>query len=352
MHSGYVIFFCLLSAFILPIRVVGQKDAGVERGSSTLRFVFYNVENLFEPGNDPGVADDDFTPEGKYRWDYGKYHKKIVNIAKTLIAIGGWDAPDLIGLAEIENWQVLYDLVTNTPLHHYRYGIIHENSPDRRGIDTGVLYRPEKLKELSHRVIPYPSGDTLRTSRDILYIQFLLAERDTIHLFVNHWPSRLGGEDQTESRRNAPAKQLKAITDSLFNRNQEARIIIMGDFNDSPEDRSVSEILGVRDDGQISPSPGLNNLMYPYKGSGKGTIYHSGVVPGWDLFDQVMVSAALLSGVKLTVRFKRAYIFESPWLLDSYGKPNRSFRGPVYTGGYSDHLPVYFDLVNGTTNAK
>jgi len=345
-----VLFFVCIF-FIGGITALAQKENNAlfdpaERGKDGLRMVFYNVENLFEPGNDPGVEDDPFTPEGDYQWHYGKYKKKSVNIAKTILAIGGWEAPDLIGLAEIENWQVLYDLVKHTPLNSYDYRIVHENSPDVRGIDTGVLYRPEKLEELSHQVIPYVTGKNIRASRDILYIRFLTSESDTLHVFVNHWPSRYGGKDQTSGRRKQAAIQLREVTDSLFSINAESKIVIMGDFNDEPDDDNLEEALGVINNGAIGFTPGLYNLMYPYAGSSMGTIYHTDISGSWFLFDQIIVSTALLRETGLTVIHRRAFIFMSPWLLDAdTGRPYRSFKGPVFTGGYSDHLPVYFDLV-------
>ncbi len=348
-----VIFLCLLSAVHFLSVAQEEKWSVSERRPGALRFVFYNVENLFEPGNDPGVADDAFTPEGMYQWNYGKYYKKTLNIAKTLIAVGGWEPPDFIGLAEIENWQVLYDLATKTPLSRYGYRIVHENSPDMRGIDNGVLYRPESLNELSHSAIPYnPEADNEHRSRDILYIRFLYGEHDTLHVFVNHWPSRVGGKDQSSMRRNRAASRLKAVTDSLLETNKRAKIVILGDFNDEPDDESLAKILGVASDIEKLPSPGLYNLMYPYKGTGRGTLYHSDVAGGWNIFDQAIVAAVLLKGTGLKVYSGRAYIFEGPWLLDVNGRPRRSFKGPVFTGGYSDHLPVYFDLVAGEVSVK
>ncbi len=349
-----IIFYCLLGAVQVLSHARAREMAAPERKPGTLRIVFYNVENLFEPGNDPGVADDEFTPDGRYQWNYGKYKKKILNIAKTLIALGGWEAPDLVGLAEIENWQVLYDLSTKTPLNRYQYRIIHENSPDVRGIDTGVLYIPEKLEELSHRAIQWGSkAGNDHASRDILYIRFLCrGSGDTLHVFVNHWPSRLGGKDQSSARRNQAARQLKEVTDSLFDRNKTAKIVVLGDFNDEPDDESIAKILDAAGDAEGARLTGLYNLMYPYKGTGKGTLYHQSVSGGWNIFDQVIVSDALLNGSGLSVNFKRAYIFDSPWLLDVNGKPYRSFRGPVFTGGYSDHLPVYIDLAVGKLSVK
>jgi len=347
----FQIMFFLYSILVGCLTAYSQTESSSlfdpsERGPDGLRMVFYNVENLFEPGNDPGVEDDPFTPEGDYHWHYGKYKKKTNNIAKTIIAIGGWEAPDLIGFAEIENWQVLYDLVKHTPLNSFNYRIIHENSPDVRGIDTGVIYRPEKLEELSHKAIRYVTGENTRASRDILYIKFLTLGSDTLHVFINHWPSRYGGKDQTSMRRKQAAIQLREIADSLLSKNGEAKIVIMGDFNDNPDDDNLKEVLGAACKANIDFTPGLYNLMYPYAGTTNGTIYHSSISGGWFLFDQIIVSTALMKETGLMVKNHRAFIFKRQWLLDEdTGRPYRSFKGPVFTGGFSDHLPVYLDLV-------
>lgn len=343
-----VLFFFSFTLSIFFSHAQQEQDGlfdPASRGPGGLRLVFYNVENLFEPGNDPYADDDAFTPEGKYQWNYGKYRKKLINTAKTILAMGGWEAPGMIGLAEIENWQVLYDLAKKTPLNKYDYRIIHENSKDVRGIDVGVLYRPEKLEELSHLAIPYITGDSIRPSRDILYVRFLVQKSDTVHVFVNHWPSRLGGKDVTSGLRKRAALRLRQATDSLLRLDRDSKIVIMGDFNDAPEDESIKGVLGAVLEGGTDPDSGLYDLMYPYKGTGKGTIYHRGVTGGWNIFDQIIISAALLGRSGLIASPSRAFIFSRPWLLDAgTGRPNRTFKGPVFTGGYSDHLPVYFDL--------
>jgi predicted extracellular nuclease len=311
------------------------------RGDHGLRLCFYNVENLFDISDDPSVDDDAFLPHGSYQWTFGKYRKKLNNIAKTIVALGGWEPPALVGLAETENWQVLYDLCTKTALQKGDYGIVHDNSPDRRGIDVGLLYRREKLQPVFNRSLRVALPDDARHSRDILHAALLTRTNDTLHVFVNHWPSRYGGAHASAPHRIAAARVLREATDALLHRNADAQLVIMGDFNDTPDDPSMRRTLGAVPAGE-SVHPGLVNLMYGLEG---GTIFHREVTGQWYFFDQIVVSTSLCNGTGWDVSHGSAFVFEAAWLLDeSNAQPRRSFKGPAFTGGFSDHLPVYIDL--------
>ena len=229
------------------------------RGDQGIRIVFYNVENLFDTENDPVKFDDDFTPEGIKNWNSYRMYDKLKKTSKTLLSAGGWEAPALIGLCEIENRFVLEKLVAMPALEPSTYRIAHKESPDRRGIDVALLYRPDKFDLLHEEAIhmSFPFDTAIRT-RDILYVKGLVNKGDTLHVFINHWPSRRGGQVASEPRRVHVASVLKARTDSLLTRNPKAAIVIMGDFNDSPENKSIHEILEGRKD---KTQPYLKSLM-------------------------------------------------------------------------------------------
>ncbi len=316
------------------------------RGDHALRVMFYNVENLFDTSDDPATDDDDFLPSGAYSWTYYKYRKKLNNIGKTIIAVGGWEAPEIIGLAEIENWQVLFDLCRLTPLNTMDYGIVHENSPDRRGVDVGILYRKGKLRLCDSQTLPVVFQDDSIAGRDILHARFMGVAGDTLNVFVNHWPSRFAGTEITASRRGDAARVLNSCVKELIRLNPMSNIIILGDFNDNPDDHSIRVILDARIyDGSSVGSSSLINLMNMNGMQGKGTLYHKEAVGRWYIYDQIIVSQGLIHNEGWSAKYPHAFIFRADWLLDPVnGVPLRSFKGPVFTGGFSDHLPVYFDL--------
>ncbi|MFC2111209.1 endonuclease [Bacteroidota bacterium] len=335
------------------------------REAKGVRIVFYNVENLFDIYNDSLKRDEDFTPEGKNHWDNYKYYKKQNNIAKVLMNVGGWEAPAIIGLCEIENRFVLNHLVYKTSLKKFNYKIVHFESPDRRGIDNGLLYRPEKFKPIYSKAIGIdcPFDKNLRT-RDILYVKGLVLNHDTIHIFVNHWPSRWGGQAASEPKRMFVAKVQKEVVDSILKVNPEANIMIMGDLNDEPQDKSLIESLEAKSPidfnhqitsgscniyQNIKPSL-LYNLMSEKKYRHQGSlVYKDKIGYNWNMFDQIIVSGALLAGnKKLNIKNNKAEIFKSSYLLEEKENgilvPFRTFSGPRYLGGFSDHLPVYIDI--------
>jgi len=222
-----------------------------------------------------------------------------------------------------------------------KYRIIHENSKDLRGIDNALLFRSDKLKLLSHKSIPIPLEGNAPT-RDILYATCLLMNGDTIHFFVNHWPSRIGGKDLTEHKRMLAGQVLKKQTDSLIRLNPKAKLFIMGDFNDEPNDNSLTQALGVNMDSDEKDHGYLFSLSASDFRSGKGTLVYKEIDNTWFLFDQMIVSSSLIEGDGVSCPTENS-IFMEDWLLKK-GKPYRTYQGPVYLGGFSDHLPIFIDL--------
>lgn len=241
------------------------------------RIVFYNTENFFDTQNDSVTADDEFTPEGARHWSYPKYKSKLNNLYKTIIALGSWTPPDLVGICEVENKRVLTDLVNNTPLSKYSYRIIHANSPDKRGIDVALLYNSDRVHVIQYRYVGI--GKPGLFTRDILYCKAGFGN-DTCHLLVNHWPSRSAGQIETESYRLAAASRLRSVVDSLFLTCINAKIVIMGDFNDEPWDMSLSQILQAKTEIRNVQTDYLYNLsMAPGTGKYKGTVKFRGDGP-------------------------------------------------------------------------
>jgi len=337
----FVIF--ILYTFFSPICIHGQSN--VLSQENAYKIMFYNVENLFDTHDDSLTNDEEFLPEGVRFWNNHKYYKKLNNIYKVVVSIGGWNPPAVIGLCEIENRKVLNDLVSNTPLVKFEYQIIHKESPDRRGIDVGMLYRPDLFDPISHKAIPinYPDQPDNKT-RDILYVKGLAKNTDTLHVFINHWPSRWGGQLESEDRRIFVASVLKYNVDSIFNISQSAKIVIMGDFNDYPENTSLSQTLNARNNFDKINNINLYNLSANFKKQNIGSNKYEGE---WGVLDQITVSGSLLNPEeKMFTSINDVHILNSDFLLEPdeayFGfKPKRTFSGYSYIGGFSDHLPTY-----------
>lgn len=314
--------------------------------SDTLRVLFYNVENLFDPFDDSLTNDNEFTYEGERHWTYGKFQEKLSHIYKVFLAVGNPYPPAIIGLCEIENRFVLNQLVYKTPFSKFDYRIVHEDSPDKRGIDVALLFDPSRFKLIQHHTIhiQFPFDPKSRT-RDILYVKGLVYDLDTVHLFVNHWPSRWGGQLATDPKRKYVADILKKNADSLFLAIKNPNIIIMGDFNDYPDNESISKHLQAR---TLADSSSLVNLMTSF--NHKKNIGSHKFHQNWGTLDQFIVSNfLLLPEGSLKIAYNQAFIFNADFLLTSDEKylgkkPYRTFLGYRYIGGYSDHLPIFFDM--------
>lgn len=313
----------------------------------SLTVAFYNVENLFDTIDDPRVNDNEFLPNSKKEWTEKRYQAKLEDISRVFHEMGGRDLPFLIGLCEVENKRVVEDLADTKLLRPGKYGIVHYDSPDGRGIDVALMYRSEGFKVNHSSIIPVQLPERSRpTSRDILYVRGKIASGEELHVFVNHWASRAGGVDQTEPGRIAAAEALRKGLDSLLEKNPGVKIIIMGDLNDTPERRSLQGILKAFPPGSADTTA-LVNLMYPLSEKGQGSYNYRG---NWDMLDHIIVSPALMKSNGLSVEGNSGFIFKPNWLAftNSYGQraPNRTYVGDRYVGGISDHFPVYIRLVS------
>ena len=314
---------------------------------------FYNLENLFDYEDDPITYDNDWTPEGRYNWTREKYGLKLKNLAATLGNLGdeyGLHPPELIGVCEAENLDVLEELISEAPLNKYEYSIIHFDSPDRRGIDVALLYRRSLFfptEEKSIRILLYEEDDGKKRvfTRDILVVSGLL-DGEQVHLIVNHWPSRRGGEISSRSKRIKASKRMKQMIDSLWTIDPYAKIICMGDFNDDPDSPSIQDVLKPIRNRKNHKIKRLFNPMERMHRKGFGTLAYR---DNWNLFDQFIVSSELLKVDYSTLRFFKAGIRNTIELQTASGRfkgyPFRSNNNGQFTEGYSDHFPVYLYLI-------
>ncbi|PKP10397.1 MAG: endonuclease [Bacteroidetes bacterium HGW-Bacteroidetes-4] len=314
-----------------------------------VRIMFYNVENLFDTEDDSLKMDEEFLPDEIRNWSKYRYYQKQNQLSKVITAVGGWSPPELVGLCEIENRNVLNYLTRQSSLYVFGYQIIHQESPDARGIDVALLYQPKSFRPVSTEflAIDYPLNK--RKTRDILYAQGILPNHDTLHVFVNHWPSRYGGQLESEENRIYVAGRLKQKTDSVLQNNPQALIVIMGDFNDEPNNTSLLKTLKALPAYDSLQTKQLINLSYELRYTkNQGSHKYQGQ---WTLLDQVIVSGGLLSKSKKTYTTSdKLTIFRAPFLLEpdeAYlgDKPFRTYVGLKYNGGFSDHLPVFIDLL-------
>lgn len=313
---------------------------------------FYNLENLFDTIRDYRIFDQDFTPDGAYHYNSKVYWHKLANLSWVISNMGidkYSDGVGILGVAEIENRQVLQDLISMPALKKRGYKIIHQDGHDMRGIDVALLYRPKYFAPYSYSSIPVllPKRKNKQHghySRDILWVSGLLAPKDTAHIFVIHLPSRLGGAKVSEPSRIFVVKKVRKIIDSIMNISPKHKFIVMGDMNDNPNNKSMHEILGGIDRQDDFPNHALFNPFYAIYDQGIGTLVYKDV---WFLFDQILLSAQFLNNNSLSI-FKHAYIFNPIPLTESLGKhtgyPKRTFINKIYNEGYSDHYPVYVIL--------
>lgn len=301
---------------------------------------FYNVENLYDVANDPRTDDEDFTPYGDNHWDEERYAHKLNQISKVLFDLGR-QAPMLIGLVEIENSKVVLDLAKTGDLSKTAYHLAHFDSEDRRGIDCALLYDSKRFRLIDkEKLMVRLPGNRDFATRDILYVSGEIAGGEKLHVFVNHWSSRREGTEETEPKRLRAAQILKEKIIEIRNQEPEAKILVMGDFNDEPKNKSIQQILNA-----AGKNASLYNLMAEMAHEGEGSIVHD---REWLMFDQMMVSHNMLSNKDLHVKDQKAYVYRADEILYTYKnggqKPNSTYGGPEYYGGFSDHLPVYLIL--------
>ena len=335
-------------AFLAAAPVSASASGSVSAsGSECVRVAFYNVENYFDCVDDPRTSDEEFTPEGAKRWTWKRFWTKTDNLVKALTSLGqDRSFPDIFGLAEVENEWVVNSLIKRGGMKD-SHRVIHRDSPDARGIDVCLVYnryvfRPTDSLFLT---VSFPK-QARRTTRDLLYVKGLLPDGQPLHLIVSHWPSKSGGEAVSEPLRCRVAECIRAVADSILSDDASARLIIMGDFNDAPYEKSVSVSLGA-----VAPSSGeagvssssaapvLYDLMFPLEEHAAVKSYkYQGV---WSMLDQMVVSAPL--------KELEAKVYHPGFLMTEDAtymglKPARTYVGYRYQGGFSDHLPVYLDL--------
>lgn len=309
---------------------------------------FYNLENLFDLVDDPdNRGDDEFLADGPYNWTREKYEKKLDNLAEVISRLGREYSPlgpAVIGVSEVENRKVLEDLVKRPAITNMGLAIVHQDSPDRRGIDVAMLYNPRLFHPEGYRLIPYVGEDSGYVSRDHLLVSGTLAG-ERIHLMVGHWPSRYGGDISSPLRERAAAI-VKTAADSLCEaEGGKSKLLIMGDLNDDPTNRSVRKVLDARKQIREVKKCGLYNPMWRLYEMGVGSLAYQGK---WSLFDQIIVSHELLQD-PTQLRYWKAEIFNRSFLIQQEGSnrgyPHRTFSNNTFINGYSDHLPVLLYLI-------
>ncbi len=336
-----------LQALLLIMALFAQN-----KEKQSFKIMCYNVENYFDCVDDSLTDDSEYLSGGMRGWNYTKYQKKQASIGKVITAIGGWEAPTLVGLCEIESDKCLYDLTHYAGLKNLRYKYLHHESADARGVDVALLYQPTQFKPFHNEAlkISFPNAPTSKT-RDILFVSGTLFSKDTLHIFVCHFPSRLGGELESEEKRMFVASVIRAKIDSIFVSNTSANIIVMGDFNDYPTNRSMLEVLGANAIKKPTTTNCMYNLMYSMHVAGKGSNKHAGE---WGALDQILVSGNLLDTTQgIYTSEQDAHFFEADFLLENdktyLGKqPFRTYLGMKYQEGFSDHLPIYADFYFNT----
>jgi len=293
-----------------------------ERGE--LRLMWYNVENLFHPSDDSLPGDDEFTPGGVRAWTYWRYRQKLTCLARVIVAAGRWQPPDLVGLCEVENPQVLEDLVSHPILAPFAYSYLHHDSQDHRGMDVACLFRPERIDLIDWEYLGPVEEETFDRTRDLLFLSGVWSRKDSFDMVLVHFISRYRGSGLTANYRRQQAAMLAALLDSLGRRSPDRLLLVAGDFNDTRDGWSLEPLSGL----QILPSEEFPS--YKYRGQWNGI----------DFF--------LVSGRHELYRI-RGGLFNHPGLLVSdlsYGglRPFRTYDGYRYSGGYSDHLPVLLDI--------
>jgi len=308
---------------------------------------FYNQENLFDTIDDPLKDDNEFLPGAEKQWNTQKYQTKIENMSSVIAAMNEGNAPELLGLCEIENAQVLTDLSMHKNLKSHHYKLIHFEGPDKRSIDNALLYKSASFKVLHAVAVPIQMPDDADfKTRDILYVKLETKSKDHLVLLINHFPSRSGGELESRPKRIFVASVLRNMVDTILEKDPNENIIVMGDFNDEPMDASMDSVLRAKESMYNLYGGNLYNPMVEIQQIGFGSYMHRGK---WNMLDQIILSNGLVIGNrKYVFRKESADMFKEPWMLETdqkyKGSPKRTYAGNKYIGGYSDHLPVYLYL--------
>jgi len=316
-------------------------EPGFGQKKKSFTVAFYNSENLYDTINDPEADDEEFLPEGKNKWNGYRFEKKLESLSMVIDSLGG--GPSILGMCEVENRFVLEELIKTKRLESKNYGIVHSNSPDKRGIDVALIYQKADFVPLFQKAIHVSlESDPDFVTRNILLVKGLLGKQP-IYIFVNHWPSRRGGEEESRIKRIAAAKSARFSIDTILKNDPKASILLMGDFNDEPTDVSIKEHL---DAGGLTENNLLFNTMAPLKSAGDGSYSYK---EHWDMIDQLIVSRILTNKKsKLYLEDGSTKVYRPIWAQDKgarhAGAPFRTYGGPKYLGGFSDHFPVYLIL--------
>lgn len=346
---------CMKKNLLLIFLLLGLSSIAQQKSSYKITVVaFYNLENFYDTTDNPKVNDDDFTPKGSKNYTGEIYWNKVGNLATVLSKIGtdekpeSPDGPAIIGVAEIENDTVLNDLVNHPLLIKRGYKFVHYDSRDARGVDVALLYNPKYFTPEESRAlfVKLPSGaKEAYFTRDVLWVKGKL-DGETIHIYVNHWPSRLGGEERSAPARAAAAMVSKKHMDSIAKKDGEQKVIIMGDLNDDPTSPSLTEVLKVKaKPSEVAPGGLFSPWIDMYK-KGFGTLAYQDV---WGLFDQILISYKWLSKEQPGYFFYKQVIFNREFMTENKGRykgyPMRTWDGDTYRGGYSDHYPTYLVML-------
>lgn len=349
--GGYLcVIILLLSASLL------HSQSATEGKSYELGLIgFYNLENIFDTIDDPTINDEEYLPNGANAWSGMKYKNKLTNMSIAISKIGGkiggkleMHCPAILGVSEVENLGVLEDLIVQPALAPYNFGAILHEGPDRRGVDVGLLYQKDKFKVLSsHSYRLYDTAQPNFLTRDQLLVSGVFLG-DTIHVIVNHWPSRLGGEKRSSPKREMAARLTRRIVDSLLGANPEAKVIVMGDLNDDPYNNSVKKVMNApleTDWTKLKPGQ-MYNASYKLYKEGIGSLCYR---DNWNLFDQIIITQGLLGEDRSSLRMYGFRIFNDNMLKQKDGRykgyPLRTHAGGVYMNGYSDHFPTYLIMI-------
>jgi hypothetical protein len=341
----------LIALSFLSIFTVKAQDTKAKIEYKVVGIGFYNVENLYDTLDQENVQDEEFLPKGKKNYTSAVYQDKLSKLSDVISQLGKEVTKDglaIMGMSEIENRSVVEDLVRQPKLADKNYQVIQFDSPDVRGVDVALIYQPKFFTPIHSQPIRLNQTNEkggYRATRDILYVKGLL-DNDTIHVMVNHWPSRRGGQAASEKYRMDAARYCRNISDSLMRINPESKIFIMGDLNDDPVDKSCAEIVAARADKKDVFQGNFYNPMWKFFKAGIGTLAYD---DAWNLFDQIMISYGTLNEKNGGYHYYKTRIFNEPFLTQKSGAykgyPHRTFIGDRYDGGYSDHFPVYLFFV-------
>lgn len=321
-----------------------------QKNNETIFVAFWNLENLFDTKDDVNKNDEEFLPDGLKQWNEDRLERKFYNLSRVIRSMNDGNAPDILGVCEVEHKYLLDSLIAKH-LFDKNYRAESPEAPDERGIQNGIIYRTDKYRLIETYSDTVILEQNIQT-RLILGVALLYKEEDTLYVFVNHWPSRRGGEEQSEKRRIKAAKTLNKRVEQILNRNKNAKIIIMGDFNDEPTNNSILNHLKaypfICEDAEIpeeikpeNDNYELFNLSYQAYSNGDGSFKHQ---DDWNMLDQIIVSKDLLIGRGIRYLCNSFKVYKPDFMITKSGKyqgtPFPTYGGRRYLGGYSDHFPV------------